>query len=262
MLRDAFPDPLVARLRRLLGARPRAAAPQGESVRRNALEERLAAAHERQYGERRSGGGPVSPWPGLTLAARLAIAGVALTVAGVAACQIPVEVELELGRRLVFEVPAGPDAEQLIEALSLDLEGRTGAEKIEMRVHHFGGETMQARLDVWGEHIDLDVLEQVLADHGLSADEVEDLSLEGSVRTTWGDRLGHDFLDFELDLRDVDVAEARRRIIEHLEAEGVHGTMEVKVEDTDDGHRRVEIRVEEIRHEPAQEGGHELEPAP
>ena len=244
-----FLDPLTARLRRLFGARPTDPAPEREAARRDALEDRLASLHERQYGGRRSGGGPVSPWPGLTLAARLAIAGVAMTVAGLAACQIPVDVELELGRRLVFQVPAGADAMQIIEALGRDLELRTGAEKIEMRVHHFGGPTMEARLDVWGENLDPAEVEAVLADYDFTTEDVQDLSLEGKVRTTWGDRLGHDLLDLDLDLDSMNVAEARRQIIEHPEAEGVRGTMDVRVEDDEDGHRRVEIRVEEVRHE-------------
>lgn len=244
-----FLDPLTARLRRLLGASPAPAQTGDTTASRDALEERLAGLHEAQYGARRSGGGPVSPWPGLTLAARLAIAGVAFTVAGLAACQIPVDVELELGRRLVFQVPSGPDAMRTIEALGRDLERRTGAEQIEMRIHHFGGPMMEARLDVWGENLDPAAVEAVLAEYDFTADDVADLSLEGTVRTTWGDRLGHDLLDLDLDLDSMDVAEARRQIIEHLEAEGVHGTMDVRVEDDDDGHRRVEIRVEEVRHE-------------
>jgi hypothetical protein len=210
----------------------------------------LLADHRRRYPEPSASASGSNRVPArLALVGRLALASAALTVAGVAACQIPVDVELELGRRVVFEVPAGPDAHDQIERVMQEFERRSNAESIELRVRHTGGETMQATLDVWGSTLDLAAVDAVLDEHGFTPDDVEDLALAGTIQTTWGDRLGHELFNLELELDHLDVDQARQAILDQLEAHGFDGDAEVEVE-VGDGIRRVEIRldVDDHRH--------------
>ena len=251
-----FLESIPARLRTLLGARPRVEDAHASAARRDALEARLLAEHQRRYvntsnPSSASGSRRVARAGRLALVGRLALASVALTVAGVAACQIPVDVELALGYRFVFDVPADDPARA--EALGRELEA-TGAEGIEMRIHHDGGPTMEATMTVWGTSLDADAIAAVIAEQGLEVRGVE--PLEGEVRTTWGDRIGHDLFDLELDLDAMDVDEARRAILDQLAAQGFAGEAEVHVEDQD-GHRRVEIRLRE-----SEIDGHTPPPSP
>ncbi len=251
-----WPDRFTTRLRRLFGARARLDR-HADRAKREALEQRLLAQHGQRYPA-----GPTLATPrSLALVGRLAVASVALAVAGIAACQIPVGVELELGRRVVFEVPADDPAEAdaRIEAVMQEFERRSNAESIELRVRHHGGETMQATLDVWGSALDLDAIEAVLDEHGFTANgNIEDLALAGTVRTTWGDRLGHDLFDLDLDLESMDVEQARQAILDQLDAQGFVGA-EVEVE-SGEGMHRVEIRLPEPM--PTARVGHTREPTP
>jgi hypothetical protein len=241
-------EPLSARLRRLLGARPRPL----DQARRDALEHQLLAEHRRRYAavSSRSGQRPGSSWPALTLAARLAIASLALTVAGVAACQIPVDIALELGHRVAFELPVDDQAHARIEAIAQAIEDRAGVESIEVRIRGFDdAPTIAATLDIWGPALDLEVVHAILTEHGLAPEQVEMLPLAGNVRTTWGDRLGHDLFDLELDLESMNVVEARREILDQLEAQGFTGEAEVHVVDQGEGKRSVEIRLRGPKHD-------------
>ena len=203
------------------------------------LEQQLADLHAaRPLVPRRS-----SFWRALLGVRRLAVASVVFAALAIGACQVPVEMELVMGHQMRFVLPATDDIHRQIESLTGEIQAFAPVEKIEVQIHKSSeDDRMVVQLGVWGEGVEP---EQVFAHLRarlpiLEEAQCDALPLAGTVRTTLGDRLGHDLFHLALDQKNVE--QARAAVLEELAASGFDGDAQVTVEE-DDGHRRIEIRL-------------------
>lgn len=224
-------DPTEDDLRRAL------AVDQGDAddVRRHklGLEQRLLAQYDaRSVGRSR---------PRWALAAKLAAAAALVGVATVAACQIPVEMDVPVGARVNFELDPEAGHETLL-PLVRELEAELGTDELEVRVQveRRSGDGEQpaafATIDILTADIPFDVIEVEVEEVFPNAD-IEPLT--GRVRTTLGRRIEHDVFERALDAETLD--EARDQLLEELAARGLTA---VSVEATEDEHgRHVHVRA-------------------
>lgn len=260
-----------ARLRQLMRRLATSRRHPPDPGRRDELRTRLEARVVSMGEESRESGW--SGWTGLTLAARLAVATAGVVALGVGACALPTEVDMDLGMRveLAFDDPeAGAAAlEDVARALERMTEGRGATAAAPVRVEIQASMTelrdgeggverrLTATVDLWAPALDeaavIEVIER--AGDGVWVEGVQ--RVEGPVETTMGARLGHEV--FDLDLDDASVEEARRRILEDLEARGLAEHAEVHVSD-ENGHRRVEVRVSDVKKEVAPGHTEDVEP--
>ena len=232
-----MPSNSIDRLLRALYRRDDADATSRESP-RAATTQRAMDAYLRRYPEERRGG-----FSSGSLMRQVALAAAVLLVLMIGACQVPVAVQLNLGQRMHFVVPATPEIKARVDGLVDTVRGLSRVDKVEVRVRHEGGETMRVTLGVWGEDLDPQaVYEGVVAAYPeLEILDRESAPLEATVHTTLGDKLRHDLFQRALDEQSVE--EARAAILEQLAADGFQGEAEVVVEEQEEGKRRVEIKL-------------------
>ncbi|UQA58310.1 hypothetical protein [Polyangium aurulentum] len=178
--------------------------------------------------------------------------GVGIAAAlGLAACAAPMDVDVEVGRSLAIEYPAG--AAMLEPRAVVDaLHGAGKFEDVQVRVLR-QNENVAIKAEVWGQ----DIGDEPLGDRmkralpALAGAKIVEEPLEGKVKSTLGRKLGHDLLD--LDIADgQDVEKVRAQILERLAAQGVEGKIDVEVEGDGIHERRVRIRVEDEECEPGE----------
>lgn len=237
---------LVSRLRALYRGPA-----DGELEHRRAGEDAVVAAFERRA--RPGAASPPRPrWPRLALASVL---GVALAVG---ACALPSEYPVDLGQGVEIVLSAERFAELDPEQIAAHLGEEMGAERIEVHLSH----SVEEHVGPEGELVvDEQVRMQLFALGGevgsqrgwdalvdefpaLADAEIEQVPLSGVVHGTLGGRLSRDLLDLTIDRHGVEEAEAR--ILAELRAEGI-APADAKVDITtseEDGHRRIEVRVE------------------
>lgn len=203
-----------------------------------ALEERLLADHARRYAPVPKG----RLW-GFVGAHRLAVAGGALALGIIGACQLPAEYQRSFGARIECRVPTETLSGEALEGAVDRLRESADAENLSLRVLDDGAMT-SIEIDAWGHYDDPEAALTAIrgAMPALADVHCETETLTGTVHGTLGGRLGYALLDLELDHTDAD--EARARILEELSAQGFTGTAEVEVED-EMGQRKVKIRLEE-----------------
>ncbi len=231
-----MPSNSIDRLLRALYQR-RALEPSADE--RETSARRAMSAFDQRYPARVVGGAPRRP----PLMRQIAIAAAVLLILSIGACQVPVDVQMNLGQRMHFVLPATPELKARVHELVNTVRGLAEAEKVEVHVLDDGGETMRLTLGVWGERVDPQVVfEGVIAAYPeLEILEREAAPMEATVRTTLGDKLRHELFARALDQHSVE--EARAAILEQLASEGFVGAAQVVVEDEGDGKRRVEIKL-------------------
>lgn len=217
------------------------------------LEGELMARFERLYPEEEK-----VPMRRLWWRKVLVVAAAAMIV-GAAACAAPADMEVVVGRSVSIQVPAGaelPDPEALLAAVRGEKrEGEPGERReqsVEMRVRMENGvRTLQ--LEVWGGDASRGgVAERIRAAFpALAGAEIREEALEGTVRGTLGEKLGHELLDLDV-IDEGDVEEARRQVMAQLAAKGVEGKVDVQIEGGP-GERRVKVRVEREECPPGEE---------
>ncbi len=212
---------------------------EASAAAREASAGRAMAAFDERYPAGVVGGGFRTP----TLLRQIAIAAAVLLILSIGACQVPVDVQMNLGQRMHFVLPATPELRDRVHELVDTVRGLAEAEKVEVRVVDDGGETLRLTLGVWGERVDPQVVFEgvIEAYPELEILEREAAPMEATVRTTLGDKLRHEL--FARALNEHSVEEARAVILEELAREGFVGAAQVLVEDGGDGKRRVEIKL-------------------
>ncbi len=176
-------------------------------------------------------------------ARRFAVASVVFAALAIGACQMPVEMNLVMGQQMRFVLPATDDMHDQVRQITREIEEIAPVEKIEVQIQRSNtDEHMVVQLGVWGEGLD----PEVVFDHLrtklpiLEEAECDAQPLQGTVRTTLGDRLGHDLFHLALDERNVE--DARAAILREIEASGFDGDAQVTVEEGG-GHRRIQIKL-------------------
>jgi len=255
-------------LRRLFGAR---SSPPDATAR-----ERLEARLEARVAQRRGSDHRVGAPRRWAFATRLAVGATVAAAVTVGACQVPTEVELDMGLRVDLRVEPGPNTEAQLETLGANLERvmsatrKPGATRhvarVDMRVMLEEREGMPPRMvvtiDMWATGLDEVTVIDTITETLPRADVTDVHRVEGSVHTTVGDRFAHELFDVDLDAENVE--EARARILADLEARGLADGAQVEVTD-EDGHRKVEVRVRQGHGGPAEKSAaprHENPAAP
>lgn len=238
----------------------------GQAEHERAGEDALVAALARRRGGAGASGVPERErgWSWLRLP-RLALAGVLGAAVAVGACVMPAEYPVALGYGFEITLPAARWAELDPEVLALHLDDQPGVERVEIRMHRMKEEhadasgvavtdDMRMRLFVFGDAVDSDaILADLQASFPELADaELRDVPLSGTVHGTFGGKLSHDFLDVVIDQHGVE--EAERQVLAALAAEGIapeNARVDITEEHGADGARRIEVRIEAERSEPA-----------
>lgn len=190
---------------------------------------------------------PTKERPGMTmiksvLFRRIAVASAAAVILGVVACSAPADVDVDVGRSvdISYAMADGmPDPREVVE----HVKGQGPFENVTVRVRR-EGEKVSVHLDVWGSALPEGPLGDGIRKTfpALKDAAITEEDLQGKVRGTLGEKLGHDLLDLDL-IDATDVEAARQQVMEQLAASGVQGAVDVKVEN-EGGKRKIQVRVE------------------
>jgi hypothetical protein len=171
-------------------------------------------------------------------------ASAAVLILGAAACVAPVDMEVDMGRRVTIEykqTEASPGVEQVAQAVRTTAEN---AKDVQVRAMKKGQDIVVA-MDIWGDNLPQGSLGDKIKAKipSLENAKFQEEILTGQVRGTLGAKLGHDLLN--LDVLDTDDVEtARLKLMQQLAASGVQGKIDVQVEG-DGNERKVRVRVEQ-----------------
>jgi len=210
-------------LRRLHGR------PVRPSAGRYALADRLAARHEHQY---RTGRTPIMT----TLLRKPVLALLLLGLLGVAACTVPTETEVEMGQRLTYSLTPGTDSYAHADALlsqvrdvTTYVESYPGVENVSVSVMETDGGPVDLDLIVWGTGFEPAALERELAGRfpALAAADLRAESLNGTVRTSLAEKVGHEW--FDISVVQGTPEEMKAAILEQIYANGFGGEADVQV---------------------------------
>ena len=199
------------------------------------------------------------------LVRRLITVGAVALVVGAAACVAPAELDVDVGRSVEVRYDAaavGVEPRAVLDALQAEL-GEGGpderAEPAEgaKRDVSFGvrkeGTGVVVRAEIWGTGLPDEPLADKLrkALPALKDAAITEEPLQGSVRGTLGEKIGHDL--FNINVADAkDVEEARQQVLKQLAARGIQGKVDVQVEG-EGKKRKVMIKVEKEECDPDQE---------
>ena len=189
---------------------------------RDALQEELVARF--RAGKTRRWTQMISP---KSTMGRVALTAVAVVGLGIAACAMPTESKLEMGKRFSLTLNADGTAERSFDDLHADartalttIESMPGVESVNVNVMEHDNGATQIELMVWGKEIPAADIEQTLEKALAGGDlrlAIDDLST--TVQESWASKLGREFLHIEIGEGLTD-EEARAAILEQLAASG------------------------------------------
>jgi hypothetical protein len=226
---------------------------------RDALESELMAGFDRRSSESGNTGRQTMK---VFTKRRVVVGGFAMAATlGAVAWAAPADLSVPVGRSVKMEMSLAtgetmPDPEKIIAVL----QGAGHVDDVSLRVAREGEDHVAMQFEVWGT----DLGSEPMADRikaafpALSGATFTEEALEGTVRGTVGEKLGHDLFDLKIDHLDVEAA--RKQVMERLKAEGVEGAdVQVEKVTTPDGKDGMRVRVEKriVRDE---NGEHELPP--
>ena len=215
-------------------------------------EEAALAAYDARYGSSEAGRSGAMAWLGwfeLLGAYRFAVAAVVLFMTLAGACVLPTSYEVPLG--LSLEIRANASIELPVKDIAQFVQMAGEAEEVDVLVRELVTEgeqqtIMQIRL--WGQSFERGELELLLRERFPALDaadaQIEEQALEGEIETVWARRLAHQ--TFELALKETDLEQARAQLLLQLHEQGIEaGEVTIEVRDREDGHREVELRIEQ-----------------
>jgi hypothetical protein len=245
-------DDVDRRLRAALTPKRRDADPR--------LREELLTAHRRAYPNRKK-------WTVMTHKTwfRPVLAGVALTVLGIAACTAPTDYDVEMGKQvnIAFANPdkSLPDLESQFSEVRAYIDALPAVEGSGLMIECQPGGPSIARITVWGQNLDGDAFVADLEARFpfLQSADITLTPLEGTASGTLADRFGHDV--FHVEVHGETAEEIRLQILEQLASQGLGGDPQVEVIDRPDGRReiRVEMQCEQGATKDAAEGCRTIE---
>ncbi|HXX31707.1 MAG TPA: hypothetical protein VEJ89_13475 [Myxococcaceae bacterium] len=170
-----------------------------------------------------------------------------LLVAGLAAAsQAPVDRAVVVGHRFTIALPAGaalPPPDALSDALRGPAPAGPGAyeRQVALRVSQRDGEGPTVVADVWSDVPPADVEARLRALPDLAGAAIGVSPLEGRMHESLARWLGHDLLDLPSDPASVEAA--RQKLQAELAARGEQGQVDVQVDDSQPGQKRVMVKV-------------------
>lgn len=181
------------------------------------------------------------------------------SAAAVAACQLPADYDLRVGHRITINLDADQrdavPAQAIIELLRDEFAAESIGVRAEVERHLDSDalpvESVQLSLEVAGANADVDTLVEGLtsAFPVLRGADIDIETMQERVEGTLGGKLSDGWLDEVIDRHGVE--EAKRRIRERLEADGLpdDAQVDVRIED-EPGRRQVRVQVRRSDDEP------------
>lgn len=187
------------------------------------LEGELLARHETLYSRGRG-------FMMTTLLKRPVLALLLIAVLGIAACTVPTETQVELGHRFVYATEDGAALTAAVPELNAYLEALPGMESVSVGIREIEGGESTLELILFGSDLDPARLESSLRRQWpvLDGARVESEVLEGTVRTSLAEKLGHDLFHFDFEVEGTP-EEMRAQILEQIRASGFDGDADVQV---------------------------------
>jgi len=183
-----------------------------------------------------------------------------LLVAGLAAAsQAPVETDVVVGHRFTIVLPAGgplPPPDALASAIQGAEPQNSGAHQLQVELRAYppqGGQGLTLVADVWSDASPADIEARLRNLPELAGATLTVAPLEGQIRQSIAQRLGHDVFDIPSDPASVEAA--RQKLQAELAARGEKGKVDVQVDDSEPGKHKVMVKV-------TKDGEEEASPAP
>lgn len=170
-----------------------------------------------------------------------------LLVAGLAAAsQAPVETDVVVGYRFTVVLPAGaplPPPDALAQAIRGAEPQEPGAHQlqVELRAYPPQGQGPTLVADVWSDASPADIEARLRNVPDLAGATVTVTPLEGQIRQSIAQRLGHDVFDIPSDPASIEAA--RQKLQAELAARGEKGKVDVQVDDSEPGKHKVMVKV-------------------
>ena len=176
---------------------------------------------------------------------RLAL-GTALLAGLAAASQAPVEHTVAVGLRFGITMPPGaplPPPDIIASAFHSDTPLAPGETqvRVDLRVQRSPAAPLTLWADVWSDASASAMESKLRALPALSAATITVTPLEGQARETLGELLGEQL--FNLTSDPVAIAAAREKLQAELAARGEQATVDVEVDDSQPGQKRVMVKV-------------------
>lgn len=177
----------------------------------------------------------------------------ALMMLGIAACAAPADIEVDVGKRVSIEVAPGAEPEDP-EAIVNIVRGSGTTTEVGVRMTMQDGKGLM-EIEAWGNGLSKEPIADKIrvAVPSLAKAEIREEVLEGKIRGTLGEKLGHDWLNLDV-IDENDVELAKEQVMKQLAARGVTGKVDVDVQNEGPGKRKVKVRVEQQDCEPPPEG--------
>lgn len=188
---------------------------------------------------------PARRWLHSRPARRLAF-GTVLVAGLAAASQAPVDGSVPVGFRFRITLPAGaplPPRDALAQALRGDEAAAPGAHQtqVELRVMRDETQAFTVQADVWSEASPADVETRLRALPELATATITTTALEGQVHQTLAQLLGQELFDLPTDPASIEAA--RQKLQAKLSADGRPAQVDLQVDDSEPGKKRVTVKV-------------------
>jgi hypothetical protein len=167
-------------------------------------------------------------------AGRLVLAGVALFILGLGACTIPTEYEAKVGKTLAIHVPDGATELPAPAGMLAFLEDAQVADDISVSISEQGTGEADIQLMLWNDRVSQAELVQILREQYpvLQKALFEVHEVEGTVRGSLAEKIGHDV--FNIEVSGDDIEEIRRQFYEQLAAQGFTGDAAIEIQEAGD----------------------------
>jgi hypothetical protein len=229
------------KLKRALGEY-HGAGPEKRPEHRRSLEAELLARHGTLYPRKEAWKMILDP---RMRSGRLVLASLFILLLGIGACSIPSSYEEEIGQAVQIRMSdsiarEAPDIDAVLAALE-GVEGVTNV-SVNERISDAG---VQVDIMLWGEDLDAEEMLALISQRfpELADAEIGITPLAGTVECNLGDRLMHEFFQFEVEGGDAE--SIRQQILEQLAAQG-HENADVVVDvNEEDGQATIDIEITE-----------------
>lgn len=209
------------------------------------LREELLAGHRRAYPQRKR-------WNVMThkIWFRPVVAGFALVALGIAACTAPTEYDVEMGKQLQIAFAnqgKSTDLEAQLNEVQAYIDTLPVVEGSWFTIEAQPDGPVTAGITVWGQNLDGDSLVADLEARFpfLQSADIALTPLEGTMRGTFVDRLGHDV--FHIEVQGETAEEIRMQILYELARRAPGSDPQVEVIDHPDGRREIKIEVDDAQ---------------
>lgn len=204
---------------------------------KEALLEALLAQHQRLYPAKEE---EMSLAHGFLTMLKFALATAAVLAVGIGACQMPAEYQTEIGTSLALTAPTSEELKAQIEEIVGHARDFVGAGKVQAQIR-VTPETTHITLYCWGTDIPSQEVFKELTTRFpiLEGATFEEQPIEDVIQGTLGGKLSKGL--FNVDIDDLPIEEARQRLLEKMQAQGIEHP-QVEIQEVPGEGRRIKIK--------------------